>query len=85
MTTPAAALTGARCVGRWWLFDSTDLAEHAEAAAICAECPVLLACRRHVREVLAAGASVNHYGITGTWAGQLYGRVGQRVPAEAVV
>lgn len=62
------------CRGRSWLFDSTDPADHAEAAAACRTCPAILDCARLVADTPAP---------EGTWAGQLYYgaiRRGHRVP-----
>lgn len=61
----------APCAGLWWLFDSTDPRDHERAAAICAACPMLDACRR-----LAETAPRGPHGtraIEGTWAGKLHG------------
>ena len=54
----APELPGARCIGKWQLFDATvepggpgsaaaaELAEHREAALrLCAQCPALRPCR----------------------------------------
>lgn len=78
-----SGLTGALCVGEHELFDSTWMVDHKEAAAMCAVCPAIQACREQVRQILTNTATVAHYGINGTWAGQLHGRVGQRRPTIA--
>lgn len=74
-------LEGAKCAGKWWLFDSTDILDHAEARQMCAACPVVAECRRVLSEAsqIAYGGGKGGY-LQGTWAGQLYGRVGQRRP-----
>jgi hypothetical protein len=60
------------CHGKSWLFDATDARSHAEARALCAECPVIDACRKNLRETqrtqLIAGPNG---GPEGTWAGIL--------------
>lgn len=56
------------CVGRHWLFDSTDPADHEVAARLCARCPVLTRCQ----EALVDERSRPKTGrTTGTWAGAL--------------
>lgn len=62
MTTPP-------CAGRWKLFDSTDPHDHQTAAAICATCPMIEACRTQLAATRADAHG--HYGPQGTWAGQL--------------
>lgn len=52
------------CAGQWWLFDSTHLADHIQARAICAECPMRRECAQTVATLR---------GAEGTWAGRLYG------------
>ena len=60
----------ALCVGQHALFDSTDPATHAQAAELCAACPLLDACRERLAEMKA---SVGYYGHPeGTWAGELH-------------
>jgi hypothetical protein len=54
----------ARCVGLMALFDSTSPEDHAAAAAICAGCPALDACRASVPPAVDWPV--------GTWAGDLY-------------
>lgn len=72
-----SGIEGAACVGKWWLFDSVDLIDHAEAAAICAGCPA----RRRCLEALHAEAAVYPAGTPcGTWAGKLVGT--SRLPRE---
>jgi hypothetical protein len=59
----------AACAGKWWLFDSTDLADHIEAASICADCPIRLQCH----DAMPARLRTEHWrGVNGTWAGALY-------------
>ncbi len=64
MTTPP-------CVGKWNLFDSTNLADHQLAAQLCAACPMTQECRQRYEKARSAA-----YGTVpvGTWAGRLYGR-----------
>jgi len=57
-------LRAALCVGLHALFESTELDDHREAAAICAACPAIAACRR----IVPPGTQIP----TGTWAGRLY-------------
>ena len=54
----------ALCVGKSWLFDSTDIRDHEQAAKLCAACPV----REWCREQAAALSQP-----VGTWAGVRYG------------
>ncbi len=61
-------LEGAKCVGRYDLFDATDIASTREAAAICATCPVALAC-----DEFRKGEPSRLGTPTGTWAGKLVG------------
>lgn len=60
------------CFGRSALFDATDARSHQAARALCAECPVIDACRKNLRETqrtqLIAGPNG---GPEGTWAGIL--------------
>lgn len=81
-----SGLSGALCRGRWWLFDSTDYRDHVAAAELCAECPVIEACRALLRDTstIAYGGGKGGY-IQGTWAGELFGRKGRKrpqIPAE---
>ncbi len=66
------------CAGRWELFDSTDLADHAEARDLCSRCPVLLRCAQQLRaeQEATAGLRGSGGGPSGTWAGKLLGRKG---------
>jgi hypothetical protein len=71
----SADLGGALCVGKWWLFDSTDPADHREAAELCAECPVRAACAEFLQ------GERGRLGVpTGTWAGRLVGVKGRHEP-----
>lgn len=74
------SLEDARCRGMHQLFDSTHLADHTKAAAICATCPVILACRTHLhREMdIARTLAATGGGPRGTWAGQLVGKPERR-------
>lgn len=60
------------CVGRWWLFDSTDSLDHDQAAKLCRACPVRQWCDERAA-VLYANRSSGCRPLTGTWAGHLYG------------
>lgn len=66
----------AKCIGRWWLFDSTEMVDHKEAAPLCATCPALAACRELLREELTMSATMKAAGggPRGTWAGKLIGK-----------
>lgn len=68
-------LAGAKCVGQHDLFESTDLADHHEARAICGGCPAITACLQTLREVQVASAGTRNSGggPVGTWAGKLLG------------
>ena len=57
------------CVGQWWLFDSTDKADHEEAAAICDRCPAFAWCEQHLEQAIRLAPA--EAGPTGTWAGRL--------------
>ena len=65
------------CVGKWELFDSIDLADHREAAALCRECPLRAWCSQQLRwtarTASARTAASRDVGPVGTWAGQLVG------------
>lgn len=63
-------MLGAKCVGQWALFDSTEREDHAEARALCLQCPVALACQQLVHQL--ARTPGRH--PVGTWAGALYGQ-----------
>lgn len=59
------------CAGKWDLFDSTELGDHAQAAQLCATCPMTTECRsilEQSRYVSATGGRPS-----GTWAGTLVG------------
>jgi hypothetical protein len=53
-----------------WLFDSTDTKDHAEAAAICATCPMLTACRKLLDATAQEYGYDYSFGPRGTWAGK---------------
>ncbi len=80
------SLEGARCAGQWWLFDSTDLRDHAEARNLCASCPVLRSCAGLLRDVqeTTAGLRGSGGGPQGTWAGKLLGRKGSPIKEAAL-
>lgn len=59
------------CVGRWELFDSTDQADHAKAAALCNECPIRKTCEQIALN--QRDTATGKLGVEGTWAGSLYG------------
>lgn len=60
----------APCHGQSVRFDSTLLAEHMEAAKLCATCPVIDACQRLLEDSQNAWQHRSG-GPEGTWAGQL--------------
>ena len=76
----------APCSGLWELFDSTDPRDHATAAAICEDCPILTACEERLAVARrSAHHELIHYGPAGTWAGRLIGGDGRnpyRLAAE---
>lgn len=76
----APDLREASCKGRPQLFESLDAADHEMAAAICAWCPVRVACKSLLLEVQReATALESGGGPVGTWAGELIGsRVGRQ-------
>jgi hypothetical protein len=74
MEPRVSAFEDAPCVGRWWLFESTDYWDHQEAAAECARCPAIEACGALLREVqadISPAMRAAGGGASGTWAGQL--------------
>lgn len=70
MTTPVTP-----CLGLSALFDSVELEDHRQAAALCRTCPLIEACRANVPPGSA-------YPI-GTWAGRLYGQNSRVVAGES--
>lgn len=54
------------CAGKWLLFDSVDIRDHREAAAICETCPMVDACEQVRLDDIANGGQP-----VGTWAGTL--------------
>jgi hypothetical protein len=74
---------GAPCIGRWWLFESTDWEDHQEAAAECAKCPAIEACERLLAGVqadISPAMRAAGGGASGTWAGMLVGKGEPRWP-----
>ena len=59
------------CTGKHEIFDSTHWLDHRMASAICADCPMIEACR----DRLAETRELSVYGgdPEGTWAGELIG------------
>lgn len=59
----------------WALFDSTDEADHNEAAKICASCEDFTsgACKKALDAAFAAATTSDNSGPEGTWAGLLVG------------
>lgn len=70
-----SALSGAACSGQWWLFDSTEPADHHEAKTICMGCPVRRECLELLKQVQrdTSGTARAGGGPAGTWAGHLVG------------
>lgn len=64
-------MSGARCIGKWWLFDSTNPGDHLEARELCAACPMRRECQETADRFQRGpgGMSV----LEGTWGGRLYG------------
>ncbi len=62
----------APCIGKWWLFESTDPFDHIEAKQHCNHCPLLDACAQILEEEKAKPLA-RYGGPEGTWAGQLVG------------
>ena len=74
-------MADASCRGQHRIFDSLAPADHEIAAAICAWCPVRLRCATLVRDVQRkATAAASGGGPVGTWAGELIGSKGGRLP-----
>lgn len=67
------ALAGALCKGQHELFESTHLVDHKEAAALCARCPAFDGCQDLARSIIDSSPTASHFGLTGTWAGKLFG------------
>ena len=65
-------LAGALCVGKHALFESTHPTDHQEAAALCRQCPVRLACAALLHAEKTAGRRACTSPV-GTWAGTLVG------------
>lgn len=68
------------CAGKWWLFDSTDITDHKDAAALCDACPMFDACERLLAEELTHKYSGG--GPRGTWAGRLIRPKGHDIDAR---
>lgn len=68
------------------LFDSTEAPDHAHARAICATCPMVMACLDRALEIAGehTEGSPFHRGPDGTWAGLLW-KHGRIVVETAVV
>lgn len=64
-------LEGAKCVGKWSLFDSRNLNDHLEARELCKTCPVQLACAGLLHEVMHESSGGATGMPQGTWAGRL--------------
>lgn len=65
---------GAPCVGEPALFESTLLADHELAAAMCKRCDHINECRDLYADVAAQTRTEGRgSGPTGTWAGRLVG------------
>jgi hypothetical protein len=70
------------CAGKWALFDSTDPADHIEAALLCAACPMRAECGQRLESARnKSHRPIHDYGPQGTWAGRLIG-AGPRVSVE---
>ena len=67
------------------LFDSTEPRDHEHARAICATCPMVMACLERAIEVAGEHSpeSSSHRGPDGTWAGLLW-KSGRIVVVEQV-
>jgi hypothetical protein len=61
----------APCLGRWSLFDSTNVHSHRVARSICAACPFIAECAEELEATRRAAKP--GYGPRGTWAGRLVG------------
>lgn len=73
----------AACIGQHELFDSTDPADHAEAAKLCSVCPLAGTVCRALLEETRSNAYNRANGPLGTWAGELLSpRATQRRPVS---
>lgn len=63
-----APLLDTPCYGKAELFDSAEFADHHEAKALCAHCPVLTSCVLLLEDVLRS--TKPYGGPDGTWAGR---------------
>jgi hypothetical protein len=70
-----SGLGGALCVGQGDLFESVELGDHVEAAALCHRCPAIAACRALLADERSSQRQfIGHGGgPVGTWAGELVG------------
>lgn len=62
------------CVGKSWLFDSTDPGCHVEAAKLCRACPMIQECRVLLAKAREASSQESGHGPQGTWAGEAVGK-----------
>jgi hypothetical protein len=69
----------AACHGKWFLFDSTELADHIDARRICYSCDAFEWCAERTQSLRGPSAW-----LEGTWAGRLYtnGRQRNEIPDE---
>lgn len=67
----------ALCVGKHWLFDSTDPIDHDQAAKLCAACPLLADCQIEASRLSREYRTSAYRPLTGTWGGRLYGTPGR--------
>ena len=84
MTLTARPPDTPACLGRWELFDSREPADHHEAKAMCAGCPVRDWCAAQLRKAQQSANRSTSYpdaGPQGTWAGQLVGGAHRPRPA----
>lgn len=65
------------CAGRWDIFDSTNVDDHARAALLCEACPIITECRQRLEaarlDSLTGQRAGIKYGPQGTWAGMPVG------------
>lgn len=72
----------APCAGQWELFDSTDLADHMEAAQLCDGCPMRRQCSQIFEDLMAYCHPRAR--PSGTWAGQLIGHDGRPLTSHRI-
>lgn len=75
-------LEGAKCVGKFGLFDSRNVKDHIEARAYCKTCPVILQCAALLAEVRRDSTGGPAGGPQGTWAGRLIADTHERRQAR---